>query len=191
MTTRARSLLLVCAAATGLVGAHVLDYRFTFPNSALRRAVLDHTGHGYLREAFVVAATAAVLGLAGSVIVGYRRRAIIEWRSFALRLASVQVAGFVLLEVAERIAAGVNPWQLVGRVGLIGVALQVVVACFAAVLLAAIGGVAGVVGDVFEKRPDARPVSAVSRFIPLLDGHAPRLLYAGTQGARGPPLPPR
>jgi hypothetical protein len=195
-TSRTRTLLLACAATAGLVGAHVLDYVVAIRDPAHRAAILHATGHGYLSRAIAIAIAAAAVGLAGSVLVGFRhgRRgegAPLTWRVAAARLCVIQVAAFVLLEIGERIAAGMPVTGLLGVLGFTGVALQIAIGCAAAALLVGIGRAARAVGAMLPAVPSGPAAIRQPRLQPPFEVRAPSLLFASALAARAPPHAPR
>ena len=108
IATRFRSVL--PAAAGGLVAGHFLTYVFLTPAGPQRAAFLRQTGHGYFPRAIAIGAALAAVAMGASVARGRMRRAAagprMELRSLAVRLALVQALGFVVMEVAERVAIG-------------------------------------------------------------------------------------
>src|SRR5438045_3715558 len=109
MRRRTATPILAAFAAAGLVGAHVLAYVIALPDAAVRAAMLRGTGHGYLSAAGVVAVLAAIFGSFAAAALGARsgRAAPVAWRHAALRIAAVQTAAFVVLEIAERAAVNI------------------------------------------------------------------------------------
>jgi len=155
--------------AGGILVGHCLGYLAAFgPRHA------HHAGgtvpHRYLPTA---AAAAAALALAAAVVAS-----IDGWRSGRVRaappggsllrithawprLAAAQVAGFVVLEVGERVAIGGTP-SIGGRVLAFGIGAQLIVALAAAVLLELVWGTAERLGRASfplpgEPGPGAEP----------------------------------
>ena len=92
--------------------AHGLAYWWAYPQTDVRRAVLFHSGHGYLRYAPVVLAFLAAVEFAAmaAAVVGHLRgratRGLPPW-AFVL----IPLVGFTLQEFLERYSmAGVFPW---------------------------------------------------------------------------------
>jgi hypothetical protein len=137
---RLRLLTLFATAGVGLLGAHVLGYVALAPETSARAEVLAETGHGYLSRLTEVAVAAAILaGLASARLGMLRARGVADggWsvRFLAVRLSVLQVAGYVVLEVAERVFSDA-PVGGLGAVLLVGIPLQAVVASVAAALIA-------------------------------------------------------
>jgi hypothetical protein len=132
-----RFALLVAAAATGLIGAHLIDYAILYPEPGHRSTILHLTGHGYLPTT----ATAALLLAVGAILATAARGALgreglgPSWGATAARLATLQIAGFVALEVSERLAVGAPLRPLLGAVLVVGVLVQTTVAELAAAIL--------------------------------------------------------
>jgi hypothetical protein len=137
---RLRLLTLFATAVVGLLGAHVLGYVVLAPETSVRSAVLAETGHGYLPRLTEVAVAAAILaGLASARLGMLRAHGVTDgrWsvRFLSVRLSVLQVAGYVVLEVAERVLSDA-PVAGVGAVLAVGIPVQAVVASVAAALIA-------------------------------------------------------
>jgi hypothetical protein len=180
--------------AGGILVGHCLGYLAAFgPRHA------HHAGgtvpHRYLPTA---AAAAAALALAAGVLAS-----IDGWRSGRVRaappggsllritrawprLAAAQVAGFVVLEVGERVAVGGTP-SIAGRVLAFGIAAQLIVALAATVLLELVWGTAERLGRAFSRFP-ANQDRAPSRAFPDT-AQTERDPYRDPHRARGPPVP--
>ena len=180
--------------AGGILVGHCLGYLAAFgPRHA------HHAGgtvpHRYLPTA---AAAAAALALAAAVVAS-----IDGWRSGRVRaappggsllritrawprLAAAQVAGFVVLEVGERVAVGGTP-SIAGRVLAFGIAAQLIVALAATVLLELVWGTAERLGRAFSRFP-ANQDRAPSRAFPDT-AQTDRDPYRDPHRARGPPIP--
>ena len=179
---RLRRLLPLGVAATGVVGAHALNYVLAFPDPAVRAHELAATGHGYwpiaVGIALLAGAAAAGLGVANGLRL--RRPAPMP----VARLAVLQLVLFVTLETAERLGAGMNPIPFLHSPQLVvGVVLQVAVAVAAVLVLRAIEAGARSVGRAL-RRP--LPRAAAAHWAPTLD----RVVVswpASTAPARGPP----
>lgn len=140
---RLRLLTLFASAAAGLVGAHLLGYLVVAPEDSARSFLLTSTGHGYLSRAITLAVASAILAGLTSAVLGVLRASRpgwsgAGWPGLAVRLSILQVAGFLALEVAERVLAGAPLADLGGPVLAVGVPLQVVVAMLGAAVLALI-----------------------------------------------------
>ena len=180
--------VLACFAAAGLVGAHVLAYVIALPDPAVRATFLRASGHSYFSAATVVAIVAAIFGSFAAAALGFRKRqaATPRWRDAAVRIALIQTAAFAVLEIAERAAAGVSPTVIGPRLALIGVAVQIVVACVAALVLLLVCRVATFVWRALAGRPER--VRRASRPLPTpLVTSLPQLAFAGGFDSRAPP----
>lgn len=122
----------------GVFAAHTISYWLTQRAAERRAQILAETGHSY----WDLVASAAVAGLAiavvASVLFGWEgrrsRRPSLEV-GFA-QLAMMNVAGFVSMELVERLISGAGPQSLVTEPAFwIGIAASVVVACGNALLL--------------------------------------------------------
>jgi hypothetical protein len=174
--------------------AHVLAYRWEYPNAHVRLGELLSTGHSYMGSSayvpmllgFVLAAELVGLGwvCAGSV----RRdlqRPVPAW-AFAL----LPTLGFTLQEFCERLLSGASfPWWMVlqptFRVGLL---LQLPFALVAYLVAKALLRVADRVGRGLRKALAPPRVVAVSVRWGMREVCAPRLgALAGGHAGRGPP----
>ncbi|HZN15469.1 MAG TPA: hypothetical protein VFB78_14450 [Acidimicrobiales bacterium] len=185
---RVRLLLLAVA---GAVCGHVVSYGLVFPERAARQSVLRLTGHAYWHAAI----GAAIVGGAWFVAThaarhfraGRRRQPFrTDIAGLFPRLALLQIAVFIGMEMSERAAVGAPLSTVLDhRILLIGVSVQLAVALLLAAASHALGRAAHTVGGHFAER-DARP-RAVLSFIPPV-ALAPRLLAVAPCGSRGPPL---
>lgn len=183
---RSRALLVASAAWGGVIVGHLGGYLAAFPTGPERAAHLHASGHGSFG---MLAAAAAVAGLVALLCTGLRSRSSGRsprvWTA-ALALAAVQVPGFLVLEVAERhFSLGA---ALADPAVVLGLAVQVIVACGVALLLHGVGTVSVHLG----RRP-ARPRSgesapAAPRPVERLD--APLLAFLAGAPRRAPPLAP-
>ena len=187
------ALLLLGTAWAGAVAGHTLTYLLTVPQAAARDALLASTGHNYWAAAVAVA---LVLGLASalSVVVrqfrgglrGERTMSADDVPRLAARLAALQYSIFLLQEILERLDVGAPlGGARTGRLLLVGVLVQTLVAAALAVALFLLARVSAAAGRAFH-RPISitagRPVS-VAWHSPLVPG---RLVVAGG-GSRAPP----
>jgi len=186
-------LLLGGLAATGVVAAHLIAYLVAVPDPHHRELVLEATGHGNWSIVSAVALGALVVGLlrfAVRDLGGEGHDAAARTPPFwaiSLRLASLQVGGFVVLEMLERIGARESIVGLVSQPAiLIGVILQIAIACLGASLLILF---ARVVGAVLGRQREPSRGDATTRPLPVSRDGAPRLAV-GTGGGtlRGPPF---
>ena len=173
----------------GLVGGHLLGYLLLTPNPGARASLLARTGHGYLPKVVVLAMGAAVLaGIAATLLGAARARsraAPLGVRDTIVRLAALQMTGYVLLEVLERLLAGHSLGHL-GAALLLGIPLQILVAAVGGLVLAVVARVAQAVARALGRRPTARFRPVVLRPFPV--GRAlPHRSFPAPRGIRGPP----
>jgi hypothetical protein len=179
-------------AVVGVVLGHWLGYILAVPDPHLRAEILARSGHGY----WMVAVKAAVmLGFAslGSVLIRHLSARThgarpIEDRpaTLALQLASLQLSAFVAMETAERLAIGEPLTQLFQQhLFLLGVALQVAVACIGALVLLWFGRAAYRICRSIS-RPRVRR-SPVGHSLPVPAQALPPHVLSGGTGLRGPP----
>jgi hypothetical protein len=177
-------------AAASVVFAHWLAYAVAIPRYSLRRTVLEATGHGYWVIAVKLAVVILATGLGALAIREWRARSegqpSMGYTSVALRLVSLQVVGFLAMEIVERVAAGHAVSSILDQHLLpIALALQVLVACVGALLVCLLARATDVAWRRLRRR---RPV----RTIVLVLGASsppprPSLLLEGAGGVRGPP----
>jgi hypothetical protein len=179
---------LAALATTAVLIGHHIAYLLAFPNAGERAAVLGDAGHAYLP---IVSHFAVLAGLAAVGTLFLRSLALphaettVPSRRFA-RLALVQVAMFVGLETAERVATGTPIANVAERDLLwIGIAVQVALAL-----------VVTVVVMLIARAGDAVASIAMSAFVPpraeTVATIAPRLEFARTRshGVAAPRAPP-
>jgi len=171
-------------AAGGALLAHVAAYALVFADAAERRAHLAATGHGAFAPFAVLALAAAGIAL---VAMGVR-----AWHDdrpggglrTAGRLAALQLAIFVLLEVAER---GFDLGAAAGDPAVrLGVALQLVVAALLAVVLGLLVRAVRLVAAALQpvRAPGPDPIGpATAPCVP------PARARWASVSRRGPPLP--
>jgi hypothetical protein len=187
------ALLLLGAAWAGAVAGHTLTYLLTVPQAAARDALLASTGHNYWAAAVAVA---LVLGLTSALAVvarqfhgglrGERSMGVDGVPRLAGRLAALQVSIFLLQEILERLDVGVPIGGVrTGRLLLVGVLIQTLVATALAIALFLLARVSAAAGRAFH-RPAALSVgrsAAPAWRSPVLRS---RLVVAGG-GSRAPP----
>ena len=154
-----RNFTLAVTALAGLVGAHLLDYFLVLPDATSRHAALAETGHGYMGLAIWLAVASAIMAGVTSMALGFRRgvgRAgePLAFSSLAWRLVALQPAGFLVLELVERIAAGVPAHHLLDPVIAVGVLLQALVALIGAAILVALARGGELVGNALSRISD-------------------------------------
>lgn len=184
-------------AVSGIAIGHALAYLLAAPEPSLRAGLLETTGHGYWSLVPPMAFAAAVAAL--SMFVADRlgagppppQQTARRLASATAALASVQVAGFLLLEVAERALArgDVQHVLLEPAVGL-GVVVQVGVALAMGFLLVVVLRVVQALRDTAGSAVFGRALSVGLPRSRL--ARAPAPVGAGGATLRGPPRdPPR
>lgn len=190
---------LAAAAVAAAVAGHALTYLFTVPAAQARALLLAESGHGYWPTAVAAAVVLGLLALVSTTtrhfLRGFRRparpeRALarperLEW--LALRLALLQISIYVVQEVVERLAAGAPvAGVLHDGVLVVGILVQILVACGVALALALLGHAAEAAG-----RALARLIARAARGPAVAHRPAPRLRAAsrhvGSLGSRAPP----
>jgi hypothetical protein len=181
------SLVLFFTAAAGLVGGHLLNYVWLVPQTRARHAILAVTGHSYLPDGVVIGLAAALLAGTGTALLGAispdRRPSL---RDAALCLAGLQTAGFLLLEVVERLLGGAPLSDLAGPVLALGVPLQVVLALLGASVLVLIARMARVAMVRFSRGPRPIVVRRIRQLLPPARSPA-RADVRGGLAIRAPP----
>ncbi|HLI57329.1 MAG TPA: hypothetical protein VKY26_09915 [Actinomycetota bacterium] len=183
--------------AGDLVG-HWLAYVLAAPNVTARDALLLATGHQVYWHAAI--ATAAVFGAAALVAFawqgfarGMRHPSVKRswdgrWLALAGRLAPLQAAIYVVQETLERLLSHAPLSTLfVGQVLLLGIALQLIIGCALALVIAGLGRAAEEIGvAVGGARPPTRPAP---RSLPGSAHHSPppRIGEFRPRLTRGPP----
>jgi len=186
-----RALVLTGTAAAGILAAHELDYRLVVPDPQHRHDLLFRTGHGYVGRAVFVALVAGAIAAVASFAIGFARgRAADAARAPSLRataahLAVVQAGGFLILEAVERMLVGAVPDRRTWTVAVVGVLVQVVVACVGATLVRLLERAGEAIAvALFVRRPRARlepiPIGPVD-LMRARSAPSPR-------SSRGPPL---
>jgi hypothetical protein len=178
---RRDGLIAAGTAWAGLVLGHLLAYALAYPGEASRRAHLAGTGHGWLDVVTLslMAVVPAVLALTAirSLRDGSRRT---TW----VRLASLQVPAFLLIEVAERGASFDR--ALTDPAVLLGLVVQVLVAAVAALLLR---GFSRAVAAAAARVRSRRAPAPTGRGYTDPDLAPPHLLRLVRARRRAPPLP--
>ena len=186
-------LLLGGTAALGVILAHCAAFLIVEPDSHLRHQLLSKTGHTYGTGFGLAVFVAGLASLVWNSIHASRMRSTAEvFRAVAPKLALLQVAGFVLLEVAERLLTS-GSFGLAGLVAepvfVIGVVAQVVVSIAGAVVLALLSRAAAAIAAAI-RRSTPRPVRVL---VPTAttDATWSRVhLAIGGLTLRGPPSSP-
>jgi hypothetical protein len=177
-------------AAGGVAVAHILAFFLVAPDPARRAAMLEATGHGAWPLVVSLAAGGVVAGLAGfAVRRGHEVRTPPRplFGGIFVRLAVLQVVGFVFLEALEHLARHDAVLGLLGEpVVLIGVALAAATAAIGAFLLVLLAGLIDRLVVLLRALPRAPRALAAPG---LADDPPPRLrIVMGSVWLRGPPL---
>lgn len=182
-----RTVATVGVAGAGLVLGHWLAYALATPHAHAREELLRATGHGYLPYASQVALLAGALGLAALFLSRLARR---ESRgSFAgdvARLAAVQSAAYVTMEVGERWLSGASLHDLAhGPLLTIGLGVQLVMAVVGALVLRTTDRAAEAAESL--GRSPAPPLPALVTAGPVVPAVAPRRPAMRSTKSRAPP----
>jgi hypothetical protein len=182
-----RRVTLAATAFAGLVGGHLIGYVILARDDVARDLLLSATGHGYLTRLAGLATASALLAIAASAVVGFRRGADAAAPGFgwtAVRLIVLQVIGFGCLEVLERLLSGSSVGGA-AAVMAIGVPVQALVAVAGAAVLTMTERVGQAVAEAIRALP--RP-SPLRRWAQPVDDHRPFLAPAWSLGViRAPP----
>jgi hypothetical protein len=187
------TLMLAAAAICSLFAAHVVQYQLLVPDATARSKLLEQTGHGYLPWALRGAMVLGLLAAVSAGVLGYVRergkaRCNPSPLRYGLKLAGVQVGGFLALESVERIVAGAPADRIVWRALAITAGVQLLGAILATLVLVLIGSV----GAAFARIPGSK----LPPLVPDVVFGAPGIveynntLWARPFTARGPPLLP-
>jgi hypothetical protein len=188
-----RSLAWLVAVPLMLAGsqaAHVLAYRWAYPDAPVRLRALFATGHGYTSKlplALGIAAAVAVVSLVLSAFDAARGRRARPLPAFAFAL--LPPLAFVVQELLERsLHDGTFAWQMALAPTLrLGLLLQVPFALAAYVTARFLLHAAERVGLAFAPKPKLAP-RAVALVPAAVPAPSVRLLARRLSG-RGPPLP--
>jgi hypothetical protein len=189
-----RGLPVVGAAFGGVVLGHWLGYLLAMPSAGIRDEVLAATGHAYWLTTVKQAVVLVVVSLAAIAMREFRLVRAPDVRegtgpgSLALRLAGLQVLGFLALELTERVAAGAPISSILAHhVLVLGLLVQVVLAASAALVLSLFARAAGALARALVRALFPRPAC---RAFPRLPVTVLRpVLATGSAGPRSPPSP--
>jgi hypothetical protein len=175
-------------AAGGVLVGHWLTYLIVSPVAAQRTALLARTGHAYLGAADQLGLALTLVALA-TIFLGRLTRGNEGPGSvahLAPRLAAFQMAAFLAMEIAERIAAGASVGQLFhGPVLPVGFAVQAAVAAVGAAIIVWILRAARAVAAVLGESA-VLPSLGSSRLLMAAQPVPARVHFATPRG-RGPP----
>jgi hypothetical protein len=187
-----RGLPLVGAAFGGVLIGHWLSYLLAVPVARVRDEVLAATGHAYWITAVKQAVVLAVISLAA---IAMRQFRLVRGgqasdppgpASLALRLAGLQILGFLALEVTERVVADAPISSLLGHhVLVLGLLVQILIASSLALVLSLFTRAAGAVARALAhaRFPRAMGRSFPRPFVAILRP----VLVTGSVGPRSPP----
>jgi hypothetical protein len=187
---RAGWVFLSAAAVAGVVLAHAIAYAVAYPDPHLRSEHLHSSGHGYWAAAVYLAVALGAAALAWAVARGAdagraaRTDVVVRFGPLAVR----QVFFFALVEVSERVAAGVpvtDLWREPAFV--VGLAVQVAVAAGLAFLLRHAEDLGARVAAVFRPPPGG-PRAGPRWWTPSWQS-PPRQLLRSPARSRAPPGP--
>jgi hypothetical protein len=170
--------LTVAIAWVGVALGHLAAYVLTYPNQTVRHIHLTITGHSWLGLA-----TASLLAVIPVIVLAVVVRALrtgVAGPAGALRLASIQVPAFGLVEILER---GSFEDAVADPAVFVGLALQIVFAVLGAWLVEVLGRAALAVACKFAL-PRGRDRS---RARPHVGPSVPRLHLLSSVRRRGPP----
>ena len=179
-----RALTILGLGAAGLIGGHALGYAVSVPDPYHRGALLEATGHGYLPSASRVALMLGIAAIVAGIASGYLHRprasGLVFGRS-AWRLVALQCAGFLGLEVAERLVAGAPLATLSLPILVVGLVTQALVAVVVALLVVGLRRL----GELLRSGAVARPARAAHAGAAVF--HAPSSRTPVRDRVRGPP----
>lgn len=182
-------------AAGGLIAGHFLTYVFLAPAGSSRALLLRHTGHSYFPRAVAAAAALGAIAMGTAAARGTARRHAhapsYGWRALALRMAIAQAAGFVALEIVERMIVHA-PLAGIAAVLPVGFAVEALVAAGTAGLLCVtVVAVEAVSRGLAVLRPGRPSVATRSAPVPAGRDDADPFLepLSSSVSLRGPPAP--
>jgi hypothetical protein len=187
--------ILLGVAMAGVVVGHSLAYFAALPNASARAELLARTGHSYWTGAVLLALAVSAVAFARHIrdhvrlplsagATGQNHLLVALW------LAVIQVSAYAVIEVTERLASGYPIQQMFhSALPVIGVGVQVLVACASTLLLHLFARVAESFAGTLARR--FAPSLSTRCWAPGGDPHAitQRLLWAACRG-RAPPLRP-
>jgi hypothetical protein len=167
-------------AGFGVLVTHWLTYRLLGLDGHLHE-----TGHGHLDTTSAIVLGLFVAGALRFCRLGLGGRAAPRIGPLALRLAALQAVGWLGMEVAERAMSGSLSTLDHHGLLLVGLAVQVVVACVVAAFVRLTGRV---LEAVVARRASRHHRTAVA--YPQWRDRIAHLVHGwGAQGVRGPPAP--
>ena len=117
-------------AGAGLVLGHWLAYAINEPHALARPELLRDTGHAYLPYATQIALLAGAIGLVGLFLTRLTRgERVGSFAGDVVRLAGVQSAAFLAMEIGERLLSGSSLHDLThGPLLVTGLGVQLLIA---------------------------------------------------------------
>ncbi len=177
-------------AGVGLVLGHWLAYAIDAPHALARHELLRESGHAYPPYATQIALLAGAIGLVSHFLTRLTRCE--RHGSFAgdvVRLAGVQSAAFLVMEIGERLLSGSSLHDLThGSLLATGLGVQLLIAFAGALALRFTEHAA----DVVESLGRAPAVTSVPSLVigaPLAAAVMPMRPAMRATASRAPPLP--
>jgi hypothetical protein len=175
---------LIGISALGLLTGHWLTYLVVDPHDS---HVFEQSGHAYMGRAAVLAAALGLMSLMYCLAVGVlkARRNHISLSSIGLALAGIQVVGFAVQEILERVLSGASLHGLLPVLA-IGIPLQLLVAFAGALLVVGLFRA----GEKIAAALGRAQFGPTTNFCPRHQSStSPKsALPAGALRVRGPPL---
>jgi len=152
------ALALLGTGAVGVLAAHWMDYGLVFRDPAVRAHVLASSGHAYISSLLSGAIMGGFLGAAVVFCVGWAQGVagparLLSLRGLFVRLACLQVGGFVLMESLERLQSGLPAHHMWSPVLPLGVLLQILAAAIGALILWLLLRLGHFIGESLSKAP--------------------------------------
>ena len=191
-----RGLPLLTGAAVGVFVGHTIAYLVVFPSAAERAREIADSGHGYWPDAIRLLVQFVAFSMATLAVRTLRERARASgeltdppgelFRWLMIRLGALQAAGFIVMEVTERLVAG-DPIRasLTPRLLLVGIGVQLLVAAAISLILIVISRVVEHL-TTLARAPFGRASTPAMLFAPTLTP-ARQVRPPGAWGTRGPP----
>jgi hypothetical protein len=184
-------LWLAALAISGLVAGHTVAYIVTVRDAQARLSLLARTGHSYWHAAMAIAVvgglTAVVARIARSFSAGRHDGRAPSQAGLFLRLAPMQLVGFVLMETTERLAAHQSPSTVFAHHFLvIGLLAQVVVALLVTAVDRLLSHAAHALGVALASTATLHPpTDTVRAWYGVV---VPRVSAGAGGGSRAPPV---
>lgn len=177
-------------ALSGVVFAHALAYLAHAPDPSVRTALLETTGHSRFWLAGAVAFASVIAGVSGLFVERMRAARLRgttdeAFSAVVVRLSGLQVLGFLLLEVAERLSVGGDAVGVLSEpVVLLGVLAQIIVAFVGAFIIKLVTVVALHVVSRADERAQTTRTAVPPPSAPTLLSR----IACDTRSSRGPPV---